>query len=94
MRVDGRLGNDGGKRWGRELCGSKLAPEWIKGPYVLRTCDSWVAHMSAGTDVIVNTVVNGFQAVTCTATVADAVVAEREPCVDTGQEIVGLVPDV
>lgn len=53
-----------------------------------------ISHLPNPTDVDVDAVMNGFETVTSATTIADSMVAERRPGVDTCKHTVGAGCDI
>jgi hypothetical protein len=53
-----------------------------------------VCHLAHSADIDVNTIVNGFQAVTGTSTVIHSMVAKCWPSVNSGQHVVSACRDI
>jgi len=83
-------------QWCKKKIGSKAVFNMENSYFWMNIYNKWVMGLTSNgrirhlsTDGAMNTVMNGFEAVTGAATISDSVVAERRPGVDTCKHTVG-----
>lgn len=61
---------------------------------IIRLNSRAISHVSVSADIVVNTIMNSFQAITSASSITSGVITERQPGVDPGKQIEGLAAKI